>query len=206
MKKYSSMVNFTAAEGHDSDNDSLTASASSSLASGSQQPQSQSSNNLNQASPKYSHQNLITDLSYQFDLATNETYIYSSSYDHLCVRWNYTTKQPVQEFKGHSKPVTCHAVTLGDTVLFTGSLDSTVKMWRIFSKQPQAKENSLLKTFKVTSSDNSNDDACRVSCICLNERDQMVFVGCMGGNLCVFDYKVWWFFCYFFILIFNFFF
>lgn len=179
------MVNFDSDASGDSESLHSTISA---LSAGS--AASFGNNNLNAAVPKYSHQNLISDLSYQIDLATNDTFLYSSSFDNTCVRWSNTTKQAIQEFKGHTKPITCHAVTTGDTLLFTGSFDNTVKMWRIFSKQPSPKETSLVKTFKIPSSPENNDDSSRVSCICLNEKDQMVFVGCMGGNLCVFDYKV----------------
>ena len=136
------------------------------------------------------HQNVITELTVRRDISTNDTFLYTSSLDATCAKWNYATKQILQEFKSHGKQVACHAVTLGDTLLFTGGHDNCVKMWRVFTKQPSARENPLLRTWKLAASAEISEDGCRVSSLCLNERDQVVFAGTMGGHLYAFDYKV----------------
>ena len=109
--------------------------------------------------------NEITDLKY------DNKYIYSSSLDKAICIW-FPTGNIKQVLTGHTDCVNC--IQLSGTIIVSGSNDSTIKIWNI---KTNVYYDILLK-----------DKHSKVTCIYLDELNQLIFVGTNLGRLYCIDF------------------
>lgn len=89
--------------------------------------------------------------------------------------WNVSTGQTLQKFRGHAARVNCVCFNEESTVILSGSMDGTVKVWDLRSRRNNA--------IQVSGCDGMEP----VSCLLLDVSSVMY---CVAGKIKIYDFFV----------------